>query len=297
MRLVSCSRLALAGVAAVGTAVGSHALDVQVEVTNVGPAGGVYITPLWVGFQDGSFDSYNGGLAVQEGLERVAEDGNTAVLSADFLGGYTYVDSGSNARVLTSQTAGRVDGTIASPTGPPPIAPGETVSQLFSIDANGSNRYFSYASMVLPSSDYFIANGSAFAHDLSSLYNAPSGSEITFFIGQTVNDAGTEVNDFGTGPGNGLFPQLNIVGGQSGPNDGVDENGVVRNIDGIPYGGFLNSPADLDTNPAAALIDFNRGDLYPNGLAQVTIRVVPEPGSLAAIGLGGLVMLRRRRRA
>lgn len=296
MVLKSYSRFALAGVAAVGAAAGSQALEVQVEVTNIGPDGGVYITPLWVGFHDGSFDSYNGGLSAQEGLERVAEDGDTSVLSADFLGGYTYIDSGASARVLTSQTTGRVDGTIASPTGPPPIAPGETVSDVFTIAADGSNRYFSYASMVLPSSDYFIANGSATAHDLSSLYGAPIGSEITFFIGQTVNDAGTEVNDFGTGPGNGLFPQLNIVGGQSGPDDGADQNGVILNVDGIPYGGFLNSPADLDTNPAAALIDFNRADIYPDGLAQVTVRVVPEPSSLALIGIGTLAVIRRRRR-
>ncbi|MEO0475217.1 MAG: spondin domain-containing protein [Planctomycetota bacterium] len=293
---MSTSRLVVAGAVTMSIAGHADALDVQVEVTNVAPDGGVYITPLWVGFHDGSFDSYNGGLSAQEGLERIAEDGDTSVLSADFLGGYTYIDSGTSARVLTGQTTGRVDGTIASPTGPPPIAPGETVSQVFNIADNGTNRYFSYASMVLPSSDYFIANGSATAHDLASLYGAPVGTEITFFIGQTINDAGTEVNNFGTGPGNGLFPQLNLVGGQSGPDDGVDENGVILNVDGIPYGGFLGSPADLDTNPAAALIDFNRGDLYPDGLAQVTITVVPEPGSIAALGLGGLVLLRRRRR-
>lgn len=297
MRFVSSYRLALAGFAAAGLACGSHALDVEVEVTNVGPGGGVYITPLWVGFHDGSFDSYDGGLGVQEGLERVAEDGNTAVLSADFLGGYTYIDAGTNARVLTSQTTGRVDGTIASPSGPPPIAPGETVSQQFTIDAGGSNRYFSYASMVLPSNDYFIANGNPLAHDLASLYNAPLGTEITFFIGQSVNDAGTEVNDFATSAANGLFPQLGIGPGQGGPDTGADEGGVVHNVDGIPFAGFLNSPGSLDVNPDAALIDFNRADLYANGLAQVTIRVVPEPGSLAALGLGGLIMLRRRRQS
>lgn len=286
---------AVLGLTASGLTGQANALDVQVEVTNVGPTGGVFITPLWVGFHDGSFDSYDNGLAVQEGLERVAEDGSTGTISTDFLGGYTYIDGGVSAKVMTAQTTGRVDGTIASPSGPPPIAPGETVSQDFTIDANGSNRYFSYASMVLPSNDFFVANGNATAHDLVSLYSAPVGTEITFFIGQTVNDAGTEVEDFAFSAANGLFPQLSIGSGQGGPNTGADENGVVTTVAGSPFDGFLNTPAGFDSDPDADLIDFNDAALYANGLARVTITVVPEPGSFAVLGLGGLVALRRRR--
>lgn len=287
--------MALTVFAAGLTAEQAQGLDVEVEVSNVGPTGGVFITPLWVGFHDGSFDSYNGGLGIQEGLERIAEDGNTAVLSGDFQGGYTYVDNGTNARVLTGQTTGRVDGTIGNTSGPPPIAPGQSVSQQFTIDADGTNRYFSYASMVLPSNDFFIANGNAFAHDLASLYNAPVGSQITFFIGQSVNDAGTEVEDFATSAANGLFPQLDIGSGQGGPNIGADENGVVTNVTTNPYGSFANTPAGFGSDPDADLIDFTDASLYPNGLAQVTITVVPEPTSLALLALGGLGLLRRRR--
>jgi len=294
MRTPQRTHLALAGLTAAALTGSATAAQVQVEVTNVGPNGGVAITPLWVGFHDGSFDSYNGGLSTQEGLERVAEDGNTAPLSADFLAGNTYVQGGVSGVFATGQTTGRVDGTIAS-AGPPPIEPGESASQIFDIAVDGTNRYFSYASMVLPSNDYFIANGNALAHDLSSLYNAPAGTQITFFIGTTVNDAGTEVNDFSTSAATGLFPQLGLGDGQGGPNTGADENGVIRNVDGIPFAGFLNSPSDLDTNPDAALIDFNRGDLYADGIAQVTITVVPEPGSLALLGIGGLALIRRRR--
>ncbi|MFN3166159.1 MAG: spondin domain-containing protein [Phycisphaeraceae bacterium] len=288
---------AIAGLAAGVCAGQAHALDVEVEVTNVGPTGGVFVTPLWVGFHDGGFDSYNAGQPVQEGLERIAEDGATGTLSADFLSGYTYIDAGTSARVLTAQTTGRVDGTIASPSGPPPIAPGETVSQAFAIDALGANRYFSYASMVLPSNDYFIANGNPTAHDLSSLEGAPVGTEITFFIGTTVNDAGTEVNDFAFSAANGLFPQLNIGTGQGGPNTGTDENGVVSAVAGAdPFAGFLNQPAGFGADPDTDAIDFNDAALYPNGLARVTVRVVPEPASLAMLGVAGLGVLRRRRR-
>lgn len=174
-----------------------QANEVRVTIENNATAGGVYLTPLWVGFHDGSFDSYNNGLSSQEGLERIAEDGNPAVISSDFLGGYTYIDdSGADpvsARLLSSQAgADRVDGVV----GGAPIGPGQSVSQDFSIDSDGSNRYLSYASMVLPSNDYYVANGDPTAWDLASLYDAPLGTSITFNIGLAgeVNDAGTEVN-------------------------------------------------------------------------------------------------------
>ena len=285
------THIALAGLAATALTGSVSAAQVEVTVTNIGPNNGVAITPLWVGFHDGSFDSYNGGLSTQEGLERLAEDGNTSAISADFLAGRTYVQDGVSGVFEGAQTTDRVDGTLASM----PIAPGASASEVFDIAIDGTNRFFSYASMILPSNDYFIANGNPEARDLQELYNAAPGTQITFFIGGTVNDAGTEVNDFSTSAGNALFPQLGLGDGQGGPDIGADEDDVVRNVVGIPFGGFLNSPSNLDTNAAAAQIDFNRGDLYPNGIAQITFTVVPEPNSLALLGLGSLALIRRRR--
>ena len=280
------------------TAGQARALDVEVEVSNVGPAGGVFITPLWVGFHDGSFDSYNGGLGVQEGLERIAEDGNTAVLSGDFLDGYTYIDGGTNARVLTSQTTGRVDGTIGNSSGPPPIAPGQSVSQQFTIDADGSNRYFSYASMVLPSNDYFIANGSAVAHDLASLYGAPAGSQITFFIGQSVNDAGTEVEDFATSAANGLFPQLNIGGGQGGPECRRRPERCRHQRDGGPLRVLREHAGRLWFGPRFGLHRLYGCVLVPQrAWHKLPSRSSPSRPRSPSSGLGGLGLLRRRRRS
>lgn len=301
VRKVSGSTCAAALIAAVGFTHNTQALDVEVEITNNAPTGGVVLTPVWVGFHDGSFDSYNGGLSSQVGLERLAEDGNNSVISADFLGGYTYVDSGTSARVLTGQTSGRVDGTIGSTDGsPPPVQPGETVTRQFTIDADGSNRYFSYASMILPSNDFFVANGNPFAHDLSSLYDGEG--EITFVIGLpgTVNDAGTEQEDFDfaappLGGLQGLFPQVGFDGddGQIAPNQSsADDTLAIQNVSGDPFADFLNADG-LDLSQ----LNFNDASLYTNGIATVTIRVVPEPTSLALIGLGGLIALRRRRSA
>lgn len=263
---------------------------VRVDVVSNAPTGGVALTPLWVGFHDGSFDSYNGGLSSQVGLERLAEDGDASVISADFLGGYTYVDDGMSNRVLTGQTVGRVDGVLAAANGtPPPIQPGESTSAVFDIDVT-ENQYFSYASMVLPSNDFYVANGNPTQWDLSSILDG-SGS-ITFDIGLpgTVNDAGTEVNDFSTSAANGLF---GLAGGQTGPNQGADEFGVNANVLGSPFADFLNLPDGQDLS----LLDFNNSTLYSNGIATVTITAVPEPGSLGLLTavLCGLSLSRRRR--
>ena len=71
---------------------------VSVKIENLAPASGGFLTPIWVGFHDGSFDVATLGEAVSPGLESLAEDGATGGLSQEFLG------SG----------AGLVDGTIIS---------------------------------------------------------------------------------------------------------------------------------------------------------------------------------------
>ena len=59
-------------------------MALNVSVTNNAPVGGVYLTPAWVGFHNGSFDSYDGGTPSSAGLQQLAEDGNTSGLSAEF---------------------------------------------------------------------------------------------------------------------------------------------------------------------------------------------------------------------
>lgn len=275
--------------------------DLRVTVQNNANPGGVVFTPVWVGFHDGSFDSYNGGLSSQPGLERIAEDGNPAVISADFLDGYTYIDDSGvdpiSARVLSGQSgAERLDGVV----GGAPIGPGQSVSQEFSIASDGSNRYLSYVSMVLPSNDYYMANGDPTAWDLASLYDAPVGTSISFNIGLAgeVNDAGTEVN-FANISGPGDMEDESVAGlgllgdgyiGQSAPNTGADQGGVNSNV----LNAYMDAPSILAAHSG---LDFNDVGLYPNGIATVTVTTVPEPSSLVLVGLGlvGLLSTRRSR--
>ena len=60
----------LSALTAVTVAQTASAAKIKVTIDNLAPAGGVYFTPVWVGFHDGSFDSYNPGLSSQPGLER-----------------------------------------------------------------------------------------------------------------------------------------------------------------------------------------------------------------------------------
>lgn len=242
--------------------------QVRVTVTSNAPAGGNAITPLWVGFHDGGFDLFDVGSTASAGLEEIAETGSAATLAAEF-----------------GVVGSRLGGQIGSPTGPPPIQPGESVtSGIFDLDAT-ENQFFSYASMVLPSSDYFIGNGNPTARDLSSIFG---GGSISFNIGGTVWDAGTEVNDFATSPGNGLF---GIDAGDGAA--GVAEDGTIAEVTGDPYANFLNTPAGFDFSA----LNFNDGGQYPNGLATVTITAVPEPTSLGLISLGLCGFFARRRRS
>lgn len=258
----------------------ASATTIQITIENLAPAGGVFLTPVWVGFHNGSFDSYDEGAPAAVELERLAEDGNNAPIADTFGAGGTLIPTG------VDPSGARMQGTL----GGMPIAPGAAVSGVFDLDLDGDNQFFSYASMILTSNDYFIANANPLAHNLSLLVG---GGSISFGIGLpgTVNDAGTEVNDFATAAAAGLFPGLGTTG-QSGPDEGEDQNGVVMDV-ANPFSTFLNTPDDVDLS----LLNFNDTSLYPGGVAQVTIStVVPEPTTALLLSFGAIGLAASRRR-
>ena len=241
----------------------ANAARYELMFTNNSPAAATYLTPLWAGFHDGSFDTFDAGSVASAALESIAEDGNPGPLSAAFAG------SG-------------IDGVA----GAAPIAPGAGVSFIIDLSNDGSNDFLSYAAMVLPSSDFFIGNDNPLAHSIVSLLNG-SVDTLVFDVG-AVFDAGTEVNDFATSAGNPLF---GISGGQTGPNQGADENGVVALISGADYAGFDN----LGNVPGGDVARFDFDTYQP--LASIRISAVPLPGTMPLLGaaLVGFGFIRRRR--
>jgi hypothetical protein len=256
----------LAGAATLAMSSLAAAADVRVTFTNVSPAGSVGTSPLWVGFHNTSFDLFDAGSAASLGVERIAEDGNTAPLSTLF--------------AATTETG--IQGTL--PGGP--AFPGAVRSLEFTgLDLTGDNRWFSYASMVVLSNDFFIGNDNAMQHDLSLLLS--NGGMLSLYVGGhgDVWDAGTEVNDFATSLANGAF---GIAGGQSMTNQGLAENGVVRRVDELPYASFMNAalvPAGYDFAPLqfTSLQAIGRIDIQ-------LLAPVPEPDTYAML-LGGLAIV------
>ena len=226
----------------------AHAIKVKVSIENLAPTDGNFLTPVWVGFHDGTFDLYGIGAAASPELERLSEDGNASPLSTAF----------------ATSGAGLVDATIAGPGGP--YAPGDSASFEVSFDIGSTDPiFFSYASMVIPSNDAFIANGNPLAHVLIDAGNFFDLDIIV--LGSAVLDAGTEVNDEVSA--NTAFL------GQTAPNTGTPENGVVG----------LHPGFTPDGNILAA---FQGADFKQPGYQVARIRVtqIPEPSAWALLGLG-----------
>jgi hypothetical protein len=211
--------------------------NITIVIENLAPTSGTSLTPFWVGLHDGNFDTYDRGRPASQGVERVAEDGTTAAISQEF----------------TQAGFGSVQGVVAGANGP--IAPGETAQFSLNVDGqNAQNRYFNYLAMLLPSNDFFVANGNERAHEIFDARGNFIGADFTI-LGRNVLDAGTEVGD--------EIPANTAFFGQTTPNTGVVENGVIRAARGfIPGGAILSDPR------------FANGDFTADGYQVARIRLL-----------------------
>ena len=279
MNKIGFNRSMIAALVAVGSvttlASSASAATLRVSVENLAPENGTLLTPLWVGFHDGGFDIYDRGVSLDlfPGTESLVEDGATEEISAQF----------------DLVGAGEVQGTILGLEGatPGPIDSGEVASLLFEVDPSlPSSQYFSYASMVIPSNDAFIANGNPFAHEIFDDAGNFLGADF-IIAGSQVLDGGTEVND--------ESPVTTAFFGQADPDTSVEENGVVELHPGfnpVGSGGILDDPT------------FANADFLAEGFEVARIRVelvddgaqdVPEASTLLGVlAIGGFLGLKRR---
>lgn len=251
----------------------AQATTVEVEVSNLFEAGGLANTPVWVGFHDGTFDSFDIGSAASASVQALAEGGDVSGVTADF-----------------NSVAGGVQGVVAAPggfPGAPVFEPGETASAQFNISA-ATNGYLSFLSMLIPTNDAFIGNDNPLAYSLFDSNGNFQALDI-LVIGGEVWDAGTEAN-IG-------FDSPFLVGGGAGARQGEDS------VIGV-HGGLATLPGGLAifgaSTPAGYSIVEAAADFTAQGfqVARITVSQVPEPAALGLLGLGlfGVMALSRRKR-
>lgn len=249
--------LALAGgLLAAGAA---HAVPVEITITNQSGPGGLALTPVLTVLHGGGYDAFDAGAPASPGVEEIAEEG----------------DVGPELATL----GGEATGVAAAPggfAGAPVIEPGESATVTVNVDP-ASDRYLTFLSMVIPSNDLFVGNDDPFAYEVFDASGAFAFAGPIRILGGDVRDAGTEAND-------GLGAAFSTDGGTATETPG----GVVTLAGDLSVLLGTNAP----TGPITAVQ--GAGDF----LATVEVAIVPLPAGLplAAMGLGGLALLRRRAR-
>lgn len=237
----------------------AQAATLAVTVTNNQTSDGLYLTPVFSVFHDGSFSAFTPGAAASASLESLAETGSTAGVTAD-AGGF-------------SNTTITAPGGFA---GAPVLDPGESVTVKITVDAL-SERFFSFLSMIIPSNDTFIGNDNATAYEVFDAGGNFTNIGPIVVTDDEAWDAGTEVDD-------GLGAAFSTDGGVA-----TDQNGVVAALADLSFLDGINTPV-----PGAVSTD----PLGSATLATITIAPVPLPaGGLLLIGAFGALGVAKRRSA
>jgi len=231
--------------------------EIRITVRNETNPGGLFLTPVWFGLHDGSFDLFDMGDTASAGLEGLAEDGSVAGITGEF---------------ATATGGTGVSGTISGLFGAADVLdPLDMGTTILDVDPS-DQRYLHLGSMVIPSNDAFIGTDDGI--ELFDDTGAFIGPLDIAFSGQDVLDAGTEANtetdaafinqaapDSGTATSAPIALHPGFIGSENGP--AVGPNGEPTTI----LGG---------TTATGAVIDPEVGDFTRDGykLATVHINVV-----------------------
>lgn len=200
-------------------------VDVSLHIENQAPNKGVYFTPVWMGFHDGSVRLFEMGQPASGAMERLAEDGDPTALNEWFM----------------NQSGVGMHHLVTSDLDPPVFAPGVSQDVMIRLNANDPrHQYLSFASMVIPSNDAFVSNVEPIKvfDEMGNLM-----LDAVQLGGGKVLDAGTEQNT--------EIPEATPLLGQMSPNTGPEENGVVRIHEGFKapgMNGILDQPMFMEAN-------------------------------------------------
>ncbi len=235
-------------------------VQVTINVENLAPANSVSFAPLRFGFNNGTFDAFNQGEVATAPIISVAEGGSGSA----WLPAFAAADP---TAVIGSTMGGAV-------------LPGATRSASFLINTS-LNPFFTFASMVVPSNDFFIGNDSPTEYRLFDM----TGSLLINSISLTASDiwnAGSEAFD----PLNAAF----LVGGNNSLR--TPENGVVGfNFSELAgFNGLTTAAGYVFDSALTADTDIFR--------ISFTVKTVPEPVTVALMtaGLLGMGLIVRGRR-
>ncbi len=234
---------------------------VTVTITNLAAANSVSFADTHLGFHRGVFDAFNIGAVAGPGIISVAEGGVGGRWQSDF--------------AAADPTATR--GIIGQP-----LLPGQQRSQSFIVNA-GLNKFFTFATMVIPSNDFFLGNDNPQQYRLFD----DAGNLLINSITQTSSqiwDAGSEA-----------FSIANAAFLVNGNNDlRTPQNGLVS----FNFSELMG----FNGQQTAAGYVFNSGLTAGQAIYRIdftSVAVVPEPSSMILLA-SGLMMLGvavRRKRA
>lgn len=254
----------------------AHATTIEISITNTTGVGGFSLTPLYTAFHDGSFDAFDVGGSASAGVELIAETGDPSSLPAERLA----ADPDAQAAV------------IASPSGPPPIQPGETASVVLDVDG-ASNPFLTFLSMLLPSNDAFIGNDDPEAHRIFA-------DDGTFLGAQTINVTGSMIYDAGT-EANGLAGSA-FVAGSDTPFSPAGE-GFIQSADAAQLADIFAGVSLVtgDTLGTGTVLDFDAAGFNLLEITITEVAAVPLPASapllLGALGFMGWRSRRNKKAA
>jgi len=261
MRLVAPSILrALPILVIAASAAGAQSRMVTVTITNLAAANSISFAGTHLGFHSGAFDAFNIGTTAAAGIISVAEGGVGTQWQSDF------------AAADPTATRGLIAGALT---------PGQSRSQSFIVNA-GLNKFFTFATMVIPSNDFFLGNDNPTGFRLFD----DAGNLLINSITQTSSqiwDAGSEAFSIA-----GAAFLVNGVNAARTPQNGLVSFNFSElmgfNGEQTAAGYVFNS--GLTAGQAIYRIDFT------------SVAVVPEPSSMILLASGLLMLgvaVRRKR--